>query len=437
MQGICKGNYIKLDTENSITVFLSNDRKNEKNVRRNDRGDDVNLLCYALNELSRAIHENPDIHNLKMTITNKEFNKLLATNIITDTATRIYGLKACRDLLLSRIKDVTIFDPVKGYITSLMIFKYVQYKEKEQEIELEFNDLFIEYMKDCRELTDKDTYTLLYVDVAVSLRTLNSKIMWSILCRYNAQLDKYGHTNDFNIETIKQYIAPYKYRGNKKVYTMLNTDFVNTVNRAIQEINTLLAYKCADNDKLFKGYEVEWAWDSTDGFTDKKGKLQTVTFKKVLLNAEDFIEAKIEVEDKPIKSNYSGATKQSMKDLKNLKAKEQPKVSNHEAEIKEIIDYLNEKAGTKYRYTTKSTVSHINARLKEGYTVEDFKHVIDVKVAEWKGTEMQQYIRPETLFSSKFEGYVNQPISKKQLDHHHNIGKDMSAWEGLGNGGIL
>ena len=82
--------------------------------------------------------------------------------------------------------------------------------------------------------------------------------------------------------------------------------------------------------------------------------------------------------------------------------------------IEEIINYLNEKAGTKYKSTSKDTIKHINARLKEGYPVQDFKYVIDVKVAEWQGTKMEMYIRPSTLFNSKMDNYVNQPMPHKQ-----------------------
>lgn len=77
--------------------------------------------------------------------------------------------------------------------------------------------------------------------------------------------------------------------------------------------------------------------------------------------------------------------------------------------VKDIVEYLNEKAGTNYRHTTRKTQSLIKARLNEGFDLEDFKHVIDVKVAEWgNNPEMSKYIRPETLFSNKFEGYLNQ-----------------------------
>ena len=82
-------------------------------------------------------------------------------------------------------------------------------------------------------------------------------------------------------------------------------------------------------------------------------------------------------------------------------------------EIKEIVQYLNDRCGTRYRYQSKGTQEHINARLKEGYTVDDFKSVIDKKFEEWHGTDMEKFLRPETLFAGKFESYLNQKIVKK------------------------
>lgn len=79
-----------------------------------------------------------------------------------------------------------------------------------------------------------------------------------------------------------------------------------------------------------------------------------------------------------------------------------------ESEVyKTIVSYLNEKAGTAYKPTTAKTKSAINARLAEGFTVDDFKTVIDKKCAEWMGSDMEKYLRPETLFGTKFEGYLN------------------------------
>lgn len=72
-----------------------------------------------------------------------------------------------------------------------------------------------------------------------------------------------------------------------------------------------------------------------------------------------------------------------------------------------ILDYLNSKADTKYKANSKATQQHINARLAEGYKVDDFKRVIDNMTAAWRGTEFEQYLRPSTLFGSKFENYLN------------------------------
>ncbi|HHD2761483.1 TPA: conserved phage C-terminal domain-containing protein [Clostridium perfringens] len=73
-----------------------------------------------------------------------------------------------------------------------------------------------------------------------------------------------------------------------------------------------------------------------------------------------------------------------------------------------IIEYLNSKTGKAYKSTTKKTQSLIKSRLDEGFNEEEFFKVIDNKVAEWKGTEYEKYLRPETLFGNKFEGYLNQ-----------------------------
>lgn len=84
------------------------------------------------------------------------------------------------------------------------------------------------------------------------------------------------------------------------------------------------------------------------------------------------------------------------------------------SQIAEIIGYLNQKAGTRYKIA-KSTRRHINARLDEGFTVDDFKIVIDKKVKEWlNNPEMAKYLRPETLFGTKFEGYLNAPAGTKK-----------------------
>lgn len=88
--------------------------------------------------------------------------------------------------------------------------------------------------------------------------------------------------------------------------------------------------------------------------------------------------------------------------------------SNH-AIYQDVISYLNQVVGTNYRASSKKTQSCIHARIKEGFTLEDFKTVIDKKSMEWIGTEFEKFLRPETLFGTKFEGYLNAKINPKQM----------------------
>ena len=84
------------------------------------------------------------------------------------------------------------------------------------------------------------------------------------------------------------------------------------------------------------------------------------------------------------------------------------------------IVYLNQVANKRYKFVDK-TKKFLLARFNEGYTLEDFKQVIDVKTEEWKDNpEFFKYLRPETLFGSKFDSYLNQKpkISKSKPDNN-------------------
>ena len=78
--------------------------------------------------------------------------------------------------------------------------------------------------------------------------------------------------------------------------------------------------------------------------------------------------------------------------------------------IVEIIDFLNECTGKSYKATSKVATLNINARLKEGYTKDDFIKVISVKATKWLGTKFEDYLTPNTLFGNKFESYLNENI---------------------------
>jgi len=76
---------------------------------------------------------------------------------------------------------------------------------------------------------------------------------------------------------------------------------------------------------------------------------------------------------------------------------------------KEIIEYLNQKTNSSFQAKTKKTQRSIKARWNEGFRTEDFKAVIDVKADQWMAdSKMVAYLRPDTLFSGKFEGYLQE-----------------------------
>lgn len=118
--------------------------------------------------------------------------------------------------------------------------------------------------------------------------------------------------------------------------------------------------------------------------------------------------------------------KNAVKDKTTKNNQEQPNVNvngnvsvtdNVNVSVKAIIEYLNIKTGKNYKHSRPNTIKHISARLNEGFTIDDFYKVIDYKVTEWKGTDYEQYLRPDTLFGNKFEGYLNSVKTVKQNDN--------------------
>ena len=97
-------------------------------------------------------------------------------------------------------------------------------------------------------------------------------------------------------------------------------------------------------------------------------------------------------------------------------SKEKPLKVVWTEETKYIIDYLNKRTGKKYSVKTKKTAQLVHKLLDNGFTVEDFERVIDIKCKQWLNNEkMNQYLRPRTLFSEKFEDYLNEaPARTKQ-----------------------
>lgn len=93
---------------------------------------------------------------------------------------------------------------------------------------------------------------------------------------------------------------------------------------------------------------------------------------------------------------------------------------------KDIVEYLNDKTSSKYKSSTGKTKESIKARWNEGFRLDDFKKVVDIKTAEWLNNEKySKYLRPSTLFGTKFEEYLNQ----KERGAAHGQYKEISPYD--------
>lgn len=96
------------------------------------------------------------------------------------------------------------------------------------------------------------------------------------------------------------------------------------------------------------------------------------------------------------------------------KTKAKAKEKEKEKEKEYIVEYLNNKTSKKFKASSTKTKSLIDARLKDGFTKDDFVRVIDIKCSQWLNDEkMKEYLRPETLFGTKFESYLNSDMKKQ------------------------
>lgn len=182
------------------------------------------------------------------------------------------------------------------------------------------------------------------------------------------------------------------------VITNTNIDIVRSAMKVFSELNMIEIF---DDSTIFMAEVQKLIGSETAGAARVRKHREN---KKMLQCNAAVIPSNTEIDTEKDKDTETDKDKDTETELK--KEKKEIYVS--------VLSRLNEKAGTNYRASSKATQGHINARLAEGYTVEDFYKVIDKKCAEWRGTDMEKYLRPETLFGSKFENYLNAPVSQSK-----------------------
>lgn len=164
--------------------------------------------------------------------------------------------------------------------------------------------------------------------------------------------------------------------------------------------NMAYGFICVDLDENAKKYADKCAVNSANGAKGGRPKKQTDSEK-----TERFYKKRTQ----PKKADNEYDNDNDMKENKKDILSEPPVM----VAVRDVVDHLNKTAGTHYFASSRVTVEKIQARLRDGFSVDDCKKVIDIKTAEWKGTDMAKYLRPETLFGSKFESYLNQPPEKR------------------------
>jgi len=234
-----------------------------------------------------------------------------------------------------------------------------------------------------------------------------------------------SNTNGSLVRKVGEMIIPYDVKKISEV-TRFKYDTVIVAMELYKKIGLILeqndgVFKIANFDSMV-GSESKWAEKKRlqrDNGQDKKGdsvpKLSTSKLQEIKTSIEDKLEDNVLSTSENLSLNQTDTTR-TLSD-KRLEYRDKsieidsntikPLSSKHD-DMQKIIDYLNQKLATQYKSTTKKTVSLIHARFAEGFVYQDFVTVIDKKIKEWLGTESQIYLRPETLFGTKFEGYLNQ-----------------------------
>ena len=151
---------------------------------------------------------------------------------------------------------------------------------------------------------------------------------------------------------------------------------------------------------LIKGNYNQLSYDRTTWYALPKFEqsvVQNQTVKCSDLNNEWF------KNEQPIPINYQ-LTKQLTTENKDIVEQS----STAPIPYEEVVQYLNQKTGKNFKSTSKATQRHIKARFTDGFVLDDFKQVIDKKCSDWlRDQKMKEYLRPETLFGTKFESYLN------------------------------
>lgn len=224
------------------------------------------------------------------------------------------------------------------------------------------------YIKLLRRMAGGDTYTIIYLEMLVKSADTNGTIYFQ------------GAGSD-----IAEELA-----------LMLNEN--------VEDVRALLAYLEAKNLITHPDLNQDIYLVATPDLTGSEtGSARRVRAFRERQKKQETLQSNTQVTISNDSKSKSKSKSKSNKDI--LSGSEEP----DQLPYKEVVDYLNEKTGSKYRSSGTKTKNSIKARFNEGFSLDDFRTVIDVKSKQWlTDQKMKQYLRPETLFGTKFESYLNE-----------------------------
>ncbi|HFH6894964.1 TPA: phage replisome organizer N-terminal domain-containing protein [Streptococcus agalactiae] len=218
---------------------------------------------------------------------------------------------------------------------------------------------------------------------------------------------------------------------NAQMLATITRHQVGTIEKAIQIFRDLQLIEILDNGAIYMTNIQNFVGKSSSqadymrNYREKKGGLTNVNQKSYICEPEIEIEKEKEREldkekerelDKEKEYNVEQSTTEyTFPSWLESEYVEQVKKGNPKNfDYRIPIAYLNQKTNSNYKFVDSNT-NLVKSRLKDKYTLNDFKIVIDKKTAEWgKDASWSKYLRPSTLFNaSKFESYLNQPEVKK------------------------
>ena len=232
---------------------------------------------------------------------------------------------------------------------------------------------------------------------------------WAVEVKFWALNNRIAQAEGCILDITKKY---------NKVILATDLDFT------LEDLDKFIAFLVNDCQLIFEtktgGITTEQVQENYMKVTDSRKYNQKAYFKLKDMK-ENLI--KSHGNEQPIHENEKQINSHELIQSKVKKSKvNESKVKAPQKEVELIIDDLNKRLGT--RYSSKSVISKklIMTRLSEGFSVQDFFTVHEKKVREWKDdSEMSMYLRPETLYSNKFEGYLNQIIQEPKSDNLNKV----------------